>query len=495
MRLARLIANVSILVVMLLSVASAGGFDNLAVGSKARALGGAFRGLANDWTAAYYNPAGYAYLMDNSIGGNLSLMHYRTELTPDYRWGGNYETGIFNEVANVNRHEILNAPSAGGVFRLPIWGETVFGFSIYQPFDYNITWQLYEPLLAYNDSLILPRDQYRNNLDVVSFQLTAGREFGEKVALGLGVEVLRGDLLFKSILFRENPMLTLDSTSPLAVRPYDKITQQNENDGFGFGLGLRGGMMWKASEKLNVGFTAHIPFEITISGDHESMFVMPKNTTLWRFTDSTDIRNVGTVGHLFAAGSMQTVTSDFDAKLTLPTSFGIGLGYQLSEKLQVALDAKYTLWSAFEGFEFEYENFGGLSGPADSAAIAREFFTSNVTYEVEWDDAITLSLGGIYDMNPTLTLMLGGTMDQSPAGDNQQFSPVFVDTGTKYIFNGGVIVHIDRWDLGISTSYTSYPEETVDVPSDFGAEEDYYTFPGEYSGDGYETVLSFIYRF
>jgi long-chain fatty acid transport protein len=495
MRLVRLIVNVSILVVMLLSVASAGGFDNLAVGTKARALGGAFTGLANDWTAAYYNPAGYAYLMDNSIGGNLALIHYRNELTPDYRWGGTYETGIFNDVANVNRHEILNAPSAGAVVRLPVWGETVFGFSIYQPFDYNITWELYRPLLAYNDNLVLPTDQYRNNLDVVSFQITAGRELNDEVALGLGVELLRGDLLFKSIVFRDNPMLSLDSTSPLATRPWDKVTQNNQNDGYGFGLGLRGGLLWKASEKLNVGVTAHLPFQITVSGEHTSLFVMPKNETLWQNSDSTAVSRVGTVGHLFAAGSMQTVTSDFDAKLKMPASFAVGFGYQLSEKLQMALDAKYTLWSTFDGFEFEYENFTGLSGPADTAQVAREFFTSNVTYAVDWDNTITMSLGAVYKVNPTLTMMLGGTMDQSPAKDKQQFSPVFVDSGTKYVLNGGLIVHIDRWDLGVSTSYTRYPSETVDVPSDFGASEDYYTFPGEYSGDGYETVLSFIYRF
>ncbi|MEA3297267.1 MAG: hypothetical protein U9R56_05330, partial [candidate division Zixibacteria bacterium] len=38
----------------------ASGLDGLGVGTKATAMGGAFRAIANDWTAAYYNPAGYA---------------------------------------------------------------------------------------------------------------------------------------------------------------------------------------------------------------------------------------------------------------------------------------------------------------------------------------------------------------------------------------------------------------------------------------------------
>ena len=38
--------------------AEAGGFALSGVGSKAIGMGGAFRGLADDWSAAYWNPAG-----------------------------------------------------------------------------------------------------------------------------------------------------------------------------------------------------------------------------------------------------------------------------------------------------------------------------------------------------------------------------------------------------------------------------------------------------
>ena len=66
----------------------------------------------------------------------------------------------------------MSNPSGGILFRLPFWGETVFGFSGYQRFDNNVTWTLYDPIPSYSDSVSLPDDQYRTNLDVVSFQLT-----------------------------------------------------------------------------------------------------------------------------------------------------------------------------------------------------------------------------------------------------------------------------------------------------------------------------------
>jgi len=118
--------------------------------------------------------------MDNQLGAYYSFMHYRNEIVPSYKWGGIYETGIYNDRVNYNTHEILSNPAIGFVTRLPIWGETVVGLSAYQPFDYNITWDMFFPLQAYNDSVGLPGDQFRNNLDVVAFQVTAAREFSEE---------------------------------------------------------------------------------------------------------------------------------------------------------------------------------------------------------------------------------------------------------------------------------------------------------------------------
>ncbi len=90
----RRIAVASVLALALLgSSALAAGFANTGVGLKARAMGGAFRAVADDWSAAMYNPAGYAFLKDNQLGGNAAFMHLRNEMTPNYRLGGEYEVG------------------------------------------------------------------------------------------------------------------------------------------------------------------------------------------------------------------------------------------------------------------------------------------------------------------------------------------------------------------------------------------------------------------
>ncbi len=483
---------------------SAGGFENSGLGAKARGMAGAFRAIADNWTAAYYNPAGYAYADDNQIGGSVAFVHLRHELVPDYRWGDpdrtglNTETGIFNDQTNYNRHEILSLPSAGFIARLPVWGEMVFGLSAYQPFDYNITWKIFEPLRAYNSQVFAPPDQFRNNLDVVAFQLTAAREFVEdQLSLGVGLEVLRGDLLFNSMIFRDNPMKTIkgDSAQDLWVRPLEKINEFNQNDGKGWGFGLAAGVLLKANEELNLAAAFRVPFDLTISGTTGSQFYMPMNHTLWFFNDSADVGDLGTVGQLFLSGNKIVDYADFETTLGLPPSIALGLSYAASEKLTFALDAEYTFWSRFEGFDFKYTNHRGMSGAADTSAFARDFFTADISYAIDWENTGKVMAGASYDYTDYLTLLAGLSLDQSPAREVKQFSPLFVDTGDKYGFNAGFIIHIERWDLGLVSSYLHYPDLTVAAPRNFGQDEEFVYFPGDYKAATYETILSFNYRF
>ena len=478
----------------------AGGFENNHVGLQATALGGAFRALADDWTAAYYNPAALALIPDNQFGGNAAFAHYRNELIPNYRRlsGTNaYETGFFNDRSIYNPHEILSNPSGGLVLRAPFAGETVFGFSVYQPFDYNITWTLFRPLAAYSTLYTLPADQYRTNLDVVAFQLSASREFkAEQLYLGLGLELLRADLLFTEITFRDNPL-----PAPFDDRPYELIPEWTKNDGSGFGFGVRGGLLWKPAEGVNVGLTAHLPFDITISGDSSNLnFYLPlvANTAALSAAGFT----VGTIGYLYASGAQINALADFETKLQLPPSAGIGIALDVTEKLTVSLDAQYMLWSQFKGFTFAYSNFSRISRLVDTSLLVdgtdttktREWVTRNTSHSVDWENSGRVMMGARYQASNLFTLYTGGYVDQSPARKATQFTPHFVDTGDKFGLSGGVMFHINEWDFGIASSYTRSPDLTIPaIDSDGDGLDD--SLPGKYKANLYETAMSFIYRF
>ena len=474
---------------LLSSGVAASGFEALGVGAKATAMGGAFRAVADDWSAAYYNPAGYADLLDNQLGANLALFQYRNEITPDYRWGGQYETGMRNDRPGYNFDEILNNPSAGLALRFPVFGETVFGLSIYQPFDYNVKWNLYQPLTTYNSKLTLPGNQFQNNFDVGAFQLTAAREYIEdKLSLGVGLQLLRADLLYTNVIFRTNPYLARDPEWGPADRPWEKVTEWTSNDGKGWGFGLNLGAKLKQSEKMTLAATITVPFDITVEGESSLEFYLPQYFDTGFYTG-------GTVEHMLSSGSKIVDSAHYEATLKLPPSLGLGMAYQATEKLLVTVDAEYTLWSRFDGFNFVYSNHRGLIGPADTAADMREFFTSDIAQSVDWSNTIELMAGAAYDYSDFVTLLGGLSMDQSPARKNEQFHPLFFDLGTKLSFSTGLILHLEQWDLGVSTSYTRYPDASVEELEDIDGDGHPENFAGDFKAASYQTVFSFNYRF
>ncbi|UCC44015.1 MAG: outer membrane protein transport protein [Candidatus Zixiibacteriota bacterium] len=497
MGIARFTVTVVIVLVLCTTALIAGGFESTGIGTHARGVGGAFRAIASDWTAAYYNPAGYAYLLDNQLGGTLGLFHNRHEITPNYVYRDDYDnvypTGMVNGFSLFNQHEIRDHPSAGFLARFPVWGETVVGFSIYQPFDYAIQWRLYDPTLAdfraYHDDLSgdLPNDQYRADLDVVAFQLTAAREFTpEKLSLGVGIQLLRADLIYNDFLLTDNPREGI-----ISDRPRDKIPEFTHNDGVGWGFGLVGGAMLKPTERLTLGFSARLPFDITIKGELDNRFYLPKNDKI-----AISSSELNTVDHMFVSGEVVSVGGDMEVELKLPPSLGAGAAYALTDRLTVSVDAEYTFWSRFEGFEFIYSNVVSTSAPQRLIYIdsVMDYFGQNISRPTEWSNAAKAAVGLGYDLADWVTVLGGFSFDQSPLRSTEARGPQFVDTGNKYGFTGGFLFNINRWGLGLITGYFDYPDQTqelVDIDDDGIAD----SFPGEYKAAMYETVLSFNYRF
>jgi long-chain fatty acid transport protein len=460
----------------------ASGFENTGVGTRAKAMGGAFRAVADDWTAAYYNPAGYAFMYDNQVGGSVGFLHLRDAITPSYRYAGVFESGVYNDREMYNKHEILSNPSAGIVLRLPTWNEMTVGFSIYQPFDNNTEWTLFTPLPSYNDSIgsLFPINQYYNNLDIVAFQLTFAKSFREEqMAIGLGLQLLRADLNFNNVYLRNTPL-----GSPIGDRPRDHIVEFGKYDGNGWGFGLTAGFMYKATEKMTIGLTAALPFPITVDGEALNLYYMPFNNEL-------DSATVGSDENTFVNGSIHSYHPTFESEIKLPASVGGGFAFQATEKLLVSLDASYTFWSTFEGLAFEY---GELAVKGQDTSFA-DFYRQNQSHPTEFNGAGRLALGLAYDYNNSLTLLGGVSADQSANRDGIGFTPQFIDTGDKYGFNLGALLHLENWTVGFTTNYTHHPDLEITGLSDLNGDGNFDNFPGEYKAETYETTLSFEYRF
>jgi long-chain fatty acid transport protein len=484
---------------LLCTGAAASGFENDAVGTTAAGMGGAFRSIADDWTAAYYNPAGLAFQKDNQFGGYASFTQFRNELSPNFNtvdsYGNVYE---FNAIRNqniYNFHQIFYTPGSGLVARLPFLNdEMVFGFSAYQPFDYNIAWRLYQPMMEYNDSAAgrFPTTQYKNDIDVVAFQLSFAKAFNnEKMSLGLGLQILRGNLFYNDILFRGNPM-----PLPISARPRELVPEFVSVDGNGWGFGLRAGLMYKFA-KGTFGLTAAMPFDITIKGDAKLDYLMPKNSTL------SGIYPPASPENLFVTGTDVHITANFETKLKLPKSVAAAVSYRATEKLTLALDAELMMWSHFDGFIFSYSNFDNLPklSQSDSAKKAAaqatwDYLTANTERPANWQSAAKISLGARYDLMSKVSLIAGGSFDQSADRNNETATPQLVDTGNKLGLSFGAIVHpTSRFNFSLVLNWRHYPDLSTIAQNDLNGDGIVDSFPGDYKAQTIGTLLSFDYRF
>ena len=65
------------------TTAFAGGFETKGLGSRQLSMGGATLGLADDWSALYWNPAGLAYLRGSEIilEAHTMLIHQESNVS------------------------------------------------------------------------------------------------------------------------------------------------------------------------------------------------------------------------------------------------------------------------------------------------------------------------------------------------------------------------------------------------------------------------------
>ena len=189
------------------------------------------------------------------------------------------------------------------------------------------------------------------------------------------------------------------------------------------------------------------------------------------------------------------MTADFETEIKLPPSIGFGIAYEVNDKLTVALDGEYTFWSSFEGFDFEYSNFSNLPEDTLTNGVVRNFFTFDLNNPTEWNNAGKLMAGAQYQLNENITFLGGVSADQTPLREPVGFIPQWIDTGDKYGFNGGVLLNIDRWEVGLVGSYYHYPDIEIGYLIDIDEDGKYDYFPGEYMPKQFEVVMAFNYWF
>ncbi len=208
----------------------AGGFDNVAIGSKAIGMGTAFIGIADDASAVYYNPGGMVFGEPNT--GHADMYVYVNDIHFEYTEDHVTDRG--------NEYYIIP-----GLFVSKRYENWAFGFGAYVPFAGGGS--------KYTD---FQRSGY--DLEAYAgfpaFTPAVAYKLRPNLSVGMGLSVYTGEMKTKSL----NENLPV----PGVVRSkYDGVA------GYGGHLGI----MYRPAEPWRIGVTVRSPVPIEMDGEAKGM--------------------------------------------------------------------------------------------------------------------------------------------------------------------------------------------------------------------------------
>ncbi len=392
--------------------------DNL-VGERAAGMGGAFCAIADEPTAAYYNPAGLVDIEEDYFSLSGSMYQYRVREQSSITGGKKLSSSSINII-----------PTASGT----VWhflDKHRWAFNVFVP-EYN------DSLIEFDDASQSPEYHLDNHQQVKETLAGPSLSF----ALHPGVQV--GISLF--LYYRQ-----LSEQSSSLVRTTDGIFYNSElsQDSKLLGLLPVGGILFKPTDWLNLGFSLRAGFRTWGFTNYRKVYTTNQGDSANNYsfirsdkTESGVVPFSFRAGAAFAAwpGGQLSVDLSMHDKYRAKTLYG-EINYNIVPNTHVGLRQMITPdWSFLAGFY------------TDLTAAPRHRITSEFTDEERQE---FLRTGNID--------LLSGRLDQPPVidffgGSIAVSQESFFTTGV-YGINGaygqgwriqaGQKIHIKEWYVGL----------------------------------------------
>lgn len=346
--------------------AGAGGYEWGGLGSRAQSMGGAFIGLADDWTAIYWNPAGLTQLRGFGAGFDFSSPHIEMKdgdsLTnrPIAEMDTRYQRDIFGQYPPEMEPRHFDKEKVKYDFYIPAGAAGYWQYAgldmalgYYIPAGYYIDW---DDRIPYGAGTITA-DLFQQ-LSVVAVNFSLAKQINPALALGAGLDVLYGDVDY------EANKVVADS----GISDY-RYALDSGADGTGY-EGVFGGL-YHLNEKLSLGGVYRTGATIDLDGRaHTSLTLLGLSET-----------------------------SGFVQKFHHPATYGLGAAYRWATNLILTADWQRTDWSTFD-IDIDYDTPGLALVDQDYASDWRD--SNRYRAGVEWRPILRWALraGYFFDESP-----------------------------------------------------------------------------------------------
>ncbi len=449
----------SCLVALIVSplAAHATGLYTPGVGVRASAMGGAFVGLADDYSAVHHNPAGLyqvrGFQAVVSLHDGVPLASREGRIRFDGATGYSQPPRDAIEATSVTNHYF-----SPGVFVYADGGPLSaiadkIGLSAYTLVDYGVEWEgenLYDDLIGEYETLPDDPAGYRQVIgDAPDFESRVtgyvispalSKRLSDKLSIGVSAH-----MLFATLDLTHGGWYEVSSSDSSKLYSY-----QSEESLSGSAFGATVGALYHVNEQISLGATLRTPMTVSLEGDIE--------------VDSD-------------LALLVSEKQDEDLELTFPLWVAGGLAYRdfLFDGLTMTADVEWTQWS-------------------EVSSLTRNLTTEippNVTLltDLNWDDALGVHLGFDYRLSRSSSLMLGYWSEEGlTTPDNVSFvMPQIAHSG----FSFGYQQRSDRWTLELALAYSVGESVEKSIPGGTNGDES----QGKNLHDKIVPGVSFTYYF
>jgi long-subunit fatty acid transport protein len=304
------------------------------VGSGARALGmgGAFIAVADDATAASWNPGGLIQLEKPEI----SVVGAYFDRMEDNSFGTNPEASGEQSVSETR----FNYLSASYPFTF-LNRNMIVSVNYQNLFDFTRRWNF--PFEQRADNLTISQNiDYHQEGSLSALGIAYCVQATPQLSFGLTLNFWE-DGIYEN---KWRQTTRNQGSGIYAGNPFTfEATSRDEFSFSGFNVNL--GMLWNVNSRLTLGAVVKTPFTADLT--HKLEFNASQN-----FPDFP------------GAGSTISEFSDTNEKLDMPMSYGIGLAYRFSDQFTVAADIYRTEWGDFVLTDSEGRKTSPITGQSTS---------------------------------------------------------------------------------------------------------------------------------
>ncbi len=406
------------------------------VGSGARAMGmgGAFIAIADDATAASWNPGGLMQLERPEFSFVFNFDHRRKE----------YSNSTFPGMNRTNEtyREDLNYFSVALPFRA-FDKNMIISLNYQRLYDFYDDLQFSQNIQGVNGSGVFTssklKTKFRQSGALKAFSPAFAIQLTPRFSIGMAFNIWTDNLGYDNEW--ENTRDTRGSLTSHAGNFLSKSSarvitrEKNENfEGFNFNFGF----LWQINSVITLGAVVKTPFTAKIDRKTYSL---------------SETRISGPLPPALGFGAKIPFRSRESIRMRMPLSYGIGLAFRFSDEFTAAIDVYRTNWSGFW-----VASSGRKVSPITNARRKSESHIHDTTQ-------VRVGCEYLFVLEKTIVpLRLGAFYDPEPSSKNpDDFYGVSIGTGCMI---GNIVLdcaYIYRWGRGVKGDVIGVQGTDADV--------------------------------